>query len=70
MLGLAVAGAGAVAIALIWHKMVVPFDRMRELSEELSDSGYKLTVWRARIGEQKALMDAIRSRSRRQHNAA
>ena len=92
MLGLAVAGAGAVAMALIWHNMVVPFDRMRELSEELNDRGYKITVRRARmrgitllqkhipgwgghhryrkIGEQKTLLDAIRSRSRLQHNAA
>jgi hypothetical protein len=52
MLGLAVAGAGAVAIALIWRKMVVPFDRMRELSEELNDPGYKITVALDRALEQ------------------
>jgi hypothetical protein len=47
MLGLALAGVVAAAIALIWYKIVVPFDDMRELSEELDDPGYKIAFDRA-----------------------
>jgi hypothetical protein len=44
MVVLGIAGFSAVAGALIWHKIIVPFDRMHQLSKELNDPGYMIAV--------------------------
>lgn len=44
MLGLTITAVSAVlALGLIvWHKVIVPFDRMNRLSRELDDPGYRV----------------------------
>jgi hypothetical protein len=44
MVVLGIAGFSALAGALIWHKIIVPFDRMHQLSKELNDPGYTIDV--------------------------
>jgi|HubBroStandDraft_6_1064221.scaffolds.fasta_scaffold372450_2 hypothetical protein len=43
MLLLGIAGVSAAIGAAIWYKIIVPFDRMHQLSEELNDPGYAIT---------------------------
>lgn len=40
MLLFGIAGVSAAVGAAIWYKIIVPFDRMHQLSEELNDPGY------------------------------
>jgi hypothetical protein len=44
MLGLIITASSAVVGVgvVVWHKLIVPFDRMNELSRELDDPGYRI----------------------------
>jgi hypothetical protein len=44
MLGLTITAFSAIlALGLVvWHKVIVPFDRMNQLSRELDDPGYRV----------------------------
>lgn len=46
MLGLIItASSAALAVGLVvWHKLIVPFDRMNQLSRELDDPGYSVAA--------------------------